>query len=69
MKQSPIIVSVRTNGGTGPEHSPVRSRMARLFPFFKTISSWYMAGLGGLGVGSALLGSTMLMPCERKAND
>lgn len=65
-----IIVAVTTNSGDETEHLPVLSRMARLFPFFKTISSWYMAGLGGLGVGSALLGSTMLMPCgEKKMTD
>lgn len=45
---------------------PVRSRIAKLFPFFRTISSWYMAGLGGRGGGSALLGLTMLMPCRKK---
>lgn len=58
-----FIIGWGTDSGDETNRLPVLSRMARLFPFFKTISSWYMAGLGGLGVGSALLGSTMLMPC------
>lgn len=43
---------------------PVLSRMARLFPFLRTISSWYIAGQGGWS--SALLGPTMLMPCKKR---